>query len=233
MIKRKIRKWVKEKKLNDLDTFYFNMFVQKIQNGINFSLSRFGDGEWSAILDIDGENCDGHTYFKDMGLALRAIFDQPKSYYLGIQPLSMRTMAADIMPYTQAYNQRLFNSDIFHIASEFGLLHPLIEALNTRDTIMVGPQHLDKIQIISPVHHIVIPDSNCWTDKDNTLNALRTELNKTENLVVLFSASMAANVYIDILQSEYGDRHTLLDFGSLWEPYAGNFNRSYHRRIKL
>lgn len=231
MIKRKLRKWLKEKKLNELDTFYYDLFVNKIKNNINFSFCRFGDGEWNAIIDVEGENCDGHQYFDDMGAALRKCFDGQRSYYMGIQPLSIRTMLSHVSPFAFSHNQRYFNADIFHKASEFGMISSFFEALKEREIVLVGPAYLKDINKIKLSRHVVIPEKNCWLERDNTLNELRKELIGKDGTVVLFTASMASNVYIDILHAEYGDKFSFFDVGSLLDPFVGRHTRGYHKKL--
>jgi hypothetical protein len=52
--------------------------------------------------------------------------------------------------------------------------------------------------------------------------------------VISFSAAMPANLMIDALaRSPFGQRQILIDFGSLWDPYAGVKNRSYMKGMDV
>ena len=98
MIRKKLVKWLKEKKLTEQDELYFELFLSRIENNENFSLSRFGDGEWNAVLNVIGENCDGHQYFQDMRIALKQVFEKKNNYYNGIQPLANRQLLPQMLP---------------------------------------------------------------------------------------------------------------------------------------
>src|SRR5210317_64019 len=63
--------------------------TDKIRSGIHFAFSRMGDGEFDCILGNTGANCDGHEYYKEMGIELGDIIEwwseaQPENYYLGL-----------------------------------------------------------------------------------------------------------------------------------------------------
>lgn len=238
MIKRKLRKWLKSKILSELDSFYLALFTEKIRNKLNFSFSRFGDGEWTAILNLDAkENCDGHQYFNDMGEQLKHAFTSSGGYYKGIQPLAWRTMSSNILPLSLPIIDSYFNADIFHKASEYQLIQPFFDALNTREVVLVGPSYLSAQNQIKIKKHIPIPLKNCWLDAENILKSVRKYLDNESvektSVVVLFCASMAANVFVDILHKQYRNQHSFLDVGSLLDPYANINTRGYHKKLKV
>ena len=62
----------------------------KIETGTPVTFSRFGDVEWSAVIGVDGENCDGHTYSKGLQEGLRkALLSEPQ-YDLGMQKFALK-----------------------------------------------------------------------------------------------------------------------------------------------
>lgn len=76
---------------------------------------------------------------------------------------------------------------------------------------------------------IAIPRKNCYLRKGLILRAAQQAILEGAT-VVGFSAGMTSNVLIDILWRDYGDRVALIDFGSVFDPYAGVYSRSYMRR---
>ena len=42
---------------------------------------------------------------------------------------------------------------------------------------------------------------------------------------------MMSNVLIDDLYNEFGNKHILLDMGSVFDPYVNKNTRSYHNKI--
>ena len=53
---------------------------------------------------------------------------------------------------------------------------------------------------------------------------------KYKDVVFAMSSSMATNVIIDELYDEIGDKCSMIDFGSIWDPFVGRHTRSYHRQ---
>ena len=64
--------------------------------------------------------------------------------------------------------------------------------------------------------------------KEEIKTAIRQAMEKIENPVFAFSASMATNVIVDEMYNEIGNDCWMIDFGSIWEPFVGNATRSYH-----
>lgn len=219
-------------KLSEVDHFYFEKFCHNLKNEIPFSFARYGDGEWAAILKSDGENCDGHQYFDDMGTSLSEIIGSPVDYYIGIQPLAIRAMLPRMGALAFPHQNSFFNADILHKASEYGIIHQFFAAMANRRIILVGPEYLRDQYVLQIAEHVLIPEKNCWLERDNTLAALHSTLT-AENDVVLFCASMAANVYVDQMYTAYGKKHSFLDIGSLLDPFAGKLSRGYHRKLKI
>jgi hypothetical protein len=62
----------------------------------------------------------------------------------------------------------------------------------------------------------------------NQINGLLA--GKTEPLLISISASMPAEIMVDRLYHKYGHLHTIIDFGSLWDPLVGVRSRSYMRK---
>ena len=50
--------------LNNLP-FTFDKMIEAIESKENFSLSRWGDGEWMCLLGYKGRNTDKHNYYPD------------------------------------------------------------------------------------------------------------------------------------------------------------------------
>jgi len=58
-------------------------------------------------------------------------------------------------------------------------------------------------------------------------------LSETNNPVLIsLSASMPAEILLDWLYRDYGKKHTIIDFGSLWDQLVGVKSRSYMRNKK-
>jgi hypothetical protein len=199
--------------------------ITHLQNGENFSFSRFGDGEWSCLLGKNGANCDGHAYFHDMGDRLLKIVESNPKYYMGLQTLAESTYPDEIAKYPIEWVE----SDCLHRASIRGEIQPFFDELNKKNIIFVGNHRHQKQNIINVDTFIEVPLNDCWRKYENTLSSLKSIVDKDD--VIIYCASMMANVLIDDIYNEFGDTVTQIDCGSLFEPYMGISIRSYHSKL--
>ena len=206
--------------------FTYDDLVNNIRNKINFSFSRFGDGEWNCIFNKKGSNCDGHTYFTDLGLSLKSVVESSPKYNVGLQNLGYTLWKDEI---DKIPNIKFSDSDILHKASIKGLLPSLFESLNNRDIILVGPKYLSNLDRIKVKHHIIIPKHNCWVERMSVESSIRSMVK--DNDVIIYSASMMSNVIIDSLYNDYTNTITQIDCGSVFDPYVGLITRRYHENI--
>jgi hypothetical protein len=72
-----------------------------------------------------------------------------------------------------------------------------------------------------------------YLKKDILLTRIRTAIDLYQPEVVGFSAGMTTNVLIYDLFPDYGQSLSLVDFGSVWDVYAGRLSRSYQRRMDV
>ena len=203
----------------------YDEILSKIKERKAFSFSRWGDGEFNAIFGDKGKNCDGHQYFPDLGARLEKILLCGPKYAIGLQSLvlSERYKNADrLRQMTYLLGLDWVDADIFHNASHKKRIFELLDVIKERYVIIVGPAHLSKI--FACVHIVTLP-VNCWLNYQQVKNELHFHLDGVNNAVVLFSASMMSNVLIDDFSDSH---HTLIDTGSVFDPYCGVFSRGYH-----
>lgn len=214
-----------------IDEWNYQDLLLCLEQNRQFTFTRFGDGEWNAIFRKEGTNCDKHTYFKDMGDALAEVLISNPDYRLGMQNMATRVQGAPINGFLDLNELKIAwcNADMLHKASIKNNIEPFFKALSERNTIMIGPDYLKTIdKRVKYKHFIEIFSLNCWEQKDYILEECRKI--KLQNPVFSFSASMGANVMIDILHKELKDA-TLIDAGSVYDPYVGVNKRSYHTAI--
>lgn len=208
-----------------------NEILDKIKNKEMFSFSRWGDGEWNCLMadHVGGRNCDGHNYFPDMGERMLNILKSSPKYMVGMQNMAYRQRKEVIDKMTTDYSINWVNADIFHATSiKNNNIDIILEALKGRTVVLVGGNHLMKYSYEHGWGFIEVPRVNCWNNYRETLQTLNELLSNTEeHIVVLFCASMMTNVLIDDLDG----RATLIDMGSVFDPYAGIKSRSYHLKV--
>lgn len=198
-------------------------YIAKINNKENFSFSRFGDGEWNCILQKQGRNCDQHIYYPDMGIRLKSILMKSPNYYVGLQNLAYRLHTDYINQFTEDFNIKWCKSDMLHHDSIKTNLTLFFEAISNRNVLLVAPERLKQLKIWNKF--ISIPDVNCWLNYELIKKEISLALEK--DIVVLYCASMMSNILIDDFSKE---EITQIDCGSIFEPYIGFANRTYHKQ---
>jgi len=207
-------------------------FAEKLQNKEVFSFVRYGDGEWRCILGYKGKNCDKHEYFPRLRVDLSKAVCSNKDMVFGIQNMSIRNMIGEIGPFLKKHNinRKWYDSDILHRANCNGNLYSFIKSLSEHKVAIIGPDHIRKSGI--KFHHFVsVPKVNCYLKVDGiykrTLDAAK------ECSVFLFCASMTSNVLMDRLFDVVGDRISMIDCGSIFDPYSGILSRGIYRSEKF
>jgi len=206
-----------------------------------FALSRYGDGEWKAILigmtggELHGQNADYCTYShivcKELRRALRYQFKLPFEYNL----LNVgRRMKKDIIPFMRKTNLDItwIKGDIMLNDNLAGKFYPFVYQMRKKNVLYVGPQHCKQLGRFFDLKAFVnIPAINATMDKKRIINEILRKIKKHKIDVVGFSAGFAANVFIADLWHLTKKRVTLIDFGSLWDGYFGVQSRSYIHKV--
>jgi len=204
-----------------MDLITFDI-IDHLKSSKNFSFSRFGDGEWACIMNKQGQNCDAHIYYPDLGQRLKNILISQPKYIIGLQNLAYRLHPNLIDTFTKDYQLKWVLSDILHHMSIKENLKPFFEALKGKNIILVAPDRLKALSIWN--QFISISQTNCWNDYELVKKEISLAIKKDS--VVLYCASMMTNVLIDDFKNE---DITQIDCGSIFEPYIGIANRTYHK----
>lgn len=214
-------------------------YVNWITTGQAFAFSRFGDGEWAAILGRAGQTCDGQPYTFSLQRDLSAILVSRPSYYLGLQSLAVRRFGPDIQAWLleRRLSPPWVVADVWHTASIKNQFGPVLDALRIRRVILVGPERLQRLQGILPgMSFVEVAQSDAY----GSLKGVRYHLAKAvarsqkhgPGTLVALCAGPAAKV---LLHEHCGpgvpEGTTWIDFGSVFEPYVGVAIRSYQAPI--
>lgn len=191
-----------------------------------WSLSRYGDTELGCMVGARVANVDGQPVSAKAASDLWATLADPLGYCYGMQPLSLRL---DLVPARIRKAVDWKNSDVLHIASIEGELGPFTEWLKDRRVALIGPKRLMPLGFLWTGGFIEVPLGGCYGDKDRVMEGVRGVLPRAD--VLICCASMLSNTVIHALYPEFGDRVSMIDCGSLWEPYAGIKTRRYHKSL--
>ena len=141
------------------------MPIDMLRENKPFAFSRWGDGEWRAVLGVKDEhhsNCDGHHYFESMCGALRKVLSSRPEYLLGMQPLAMRDYGKEIRDWLKLDGmspEDFINADVFHKAAMKGDWK-FKDYFTAGRHLVVGPAHLRKA--FRTDDFVEVPDKDCW-----------------------------------------------------------------------
>ena len=204
----------------------YTLIIEDLKNKKPFAFSRWGDGEWLNIKKHPGENCDGNKYYHDLGDNLRQIVEVKQDYYMGAQSYknNANVLRSDYHKYP---HQEWINADVFHKASMRVVLGEFVDILKKEKVFYIGNNDLKKLNFID--NFLSIPQKNVWKFKDRVMELIKDNVTK-DHKIFLFSAGMAANVFIHELW-EYDKNNTYIDVGSVFDPYVDKFTRGYHKKV--
>lgn len=208
-----------------------DVLVSRIQVCNQFSLSRWGDGEFHAIFETGlKRNCDGSRITREIGVELKKVLLAKHNYYYCLLDCAIGMFDNKICTLIGDNGRIEWNEgDFFVEASTNGDLFPFIEAVRQRRTAYIGPPHLIEVSNdLGCPFFLQIPRVDAfYFIQDIIINAINLRLNSRVDLF-LVSAGFAAKIIVDRLWEHIGKEVTIIDVGSLFDPYAGVQSRSYN-----
>ena len=173
-----------------------------------------------------------------MGVELADVLIGRPKYMLGMQNFSMRVYGKPIQRFLERNNLtdlRWYTSDVFHHGAIYDGMQDILDAVNTRKVLIVGPPHMKKLRKNGLKYwgFVEVPPKNNYLVLDETYRAILSKVEgEKEPLLISLSASMPAEILADRLYDRIGKQHTIIDFGSLWDPLVGVESRTYMKNKK-
>ena len=197
-----------------------SFYCSRLDAGENFKFLRFGDGEFHCYLGSDiviGKN--EHDIYPALTNKIKSIVDNLNpAHYNALQPFSLTIPEfKNIIP---DYNW--LNADVFHNASEAGELAPFFRSLQKRDVVLVS--NWEKRKFNKSWGFIEVTSRNCFSDYDYVMYNVG---DWPKNTVFLFAASRLS---VPVIYDAPEDC-TMIDIGSLLDPYIGKITRRYHTKM--
>lgn len=226
------------------DNFDFDIMLNMIRDGENFSYSRFGDGEWSAILQnrkTGAFNCDGHQFFPEMGRRLKNIIESKPQYWIGMQNLAKEQNEHD-SEFQRLYqindwtdNEVLTRASIRGNLEQFFGVLKMVRVAQNQAIILVGNKSLKNQDKFHVTTFIEVAPQNCWLQYKEINEKVGRAIHAVHksNPIILYCASMMSNVLIDDMYKLHYNTITQIDCGSVFDPYVGKLSRSYMKKLKL
>lgn len=243
-------------------------FMIKIIKDDHFVMSRFNDGEWYCMRREYRNNLESHPCYEELSKDMLTAIINPYNYkawlddkYLFQASFFWKRWREDYIKWDLKI--KFIKNDIVHVLSreEPRLWIKLIDILNTKNIIIIGPDHIKKFTKLKYDHFINIPYRKCYLSKvyviyqlckklnilDDYLNHKRTKYNNeygnrvitptiqhntvySKKYVVLLCSGMLSNCIIDDLFPFVKDKHTMLDFGSVFDIFI-NDSRIVRRSV--
>jgi hypothetical protein len=198
--------------------------IASLNGGRTFSFSRWGDGEFAALFGDAGANCDGVKYAPDMVTELSAILRTPPNYIIGKQPYHANLYNPARIEQIEALGLQWANADLLHDASKAGKLKPFLKALDGHKVTIIGNPRLRKLDTFFDFDFVDVHGNDAWSQRHELLAQVPT------SGVVLFAAGITSNWLIDKV---HGKGATLIDIGSLLDPFVGDRTRNYHKGVDV
>lgn len=225
--------------VNELTVSYL---TSRLTEGKPFAFLRYGNGEWGCILRTAVRTGSGSHTLKPPALrdglvrGIRRHQGVSNSYYLGMQSLSYLTRVSLLSRIEDWLSKRApksvwYGADVLHKASMKTKLNPMIQQLRKMRVVVVGPKWLRKLNegVFGYVGFVEVPSRDCFYQYKRLKTELISKLDK--QTVVVFCAGPPAKMMISEIYEQLGNKHFLIDYGSMWDPYCGKHSRRYHKRI--
>lgn len=206
-------------------------YARLVRARVPYCQINYGDGEWACLLGREGENCNGEVYDPALAKMLQRTLTEPVGQWAGSNPGWRLKGEADAWIAKNSVAVEWVDKEVLPSANANGQLRPWLEAVRTRDVIVVGPRHLGSLAdsvIGAGWVHVPVADATAWTEAHRTCDILRLGI-RPGNLV-LFACGMATNVMIHQLWPEYRGHVTMHDIGALLDPYVGVWSRNGYRK---
>ena len=216
-------------------------YVNMLKEHQPFAFARYGNGEWGCLLGTakvtgsGSQRLDIEKLRKGIQSSIKSSVGD-KYFFLGLQS---RGYLANIslLPKIEAAVAKHFpevkwvEGEVFAKASWKVQLNPMVRELRKQRMVVVGPKWLKalKHRAFQYEQFIEVAPRDCFKTYRQTRNAI---LRVKTGSVVSFSAGPTSKALIGAVRRARGDELTLIDFGSVWDPYAGKNTRRYHVRIR-
>ncbi len=147
--------------------FTFDSLIESLNIKKNFSLSRWGDGEWMCLLGdwAEGKNTDNHRYYPDMGERLKEILvTGGKGELLALQSLAVKDLG-HLPAFNNFVNVNTWSANAEILSRNHARDKEFFKALEGRDVVLVGNGYLREVPF-KVRQFVEIPLVNCWLEYD-------------------------------------------------------------------
>ena len=195
-----------------------------------FTQANYGDGEWGCLLGRSGRNSNGEDYNRAIASALRKTISEPRFTFYGWNPgnkiidEAQQYLADNDIRVCWVYKEILANANCR------GEIGSFFKALQARNTLLVGPEHLKSLEIIKHNSFVEVPTFNAFNCSVDTISAIIYQTTTHCCDCILFCSGMATNTMMWQLCKLMPETTTMLDMGAIFDPYVCVLSRSGYRK---
>lgn len=217
--------------------FSMQEILSRIESPNGLQYARFGDGAFYCLRGDQGQNCDGVIYTPDQAVALLEVILNPNIIH-GMAKIGVREANASQWLVDNKINIEWVNADTVHDASDNGTLRPFVECISNYKIILVGAKHLTRLRAF-PIHQFIgVHPTHAFEEVPRIYQEIVKTLKNNKSVqayrpIVLLSAGQAASpTLVSLLSREDScSGVSVLDIGSIWDPYVGVLSRKNHRQV--
>lgn len=222
----------------------FDLFLNKIKIGENFSLSRWGDGE---LMILEGKPIDirykGNGEFRYdpkmeeyVGVREKLMSSytyQDDNYYIGVAcPCCVGQEKYEYMKKKSGQNEKYLTwANIFVNANYKRTRNELIPELDNHRVFLVVNENAKLNNLSFKPELVLYVGSDAWINNYCLVEMIHDiiSVNNLKNCIFLFAAGPLANILTYELWKYSSKENTYIDIGSILDPYLElKLTRGYH-----
>ncbi len=209
-------------------------YLAMLREGEPFAFARYGDGEILCMFPSHmSQNCDGSRFLPELVEPMKDVFRKHHPHYHALvdaagfpsiaeQARAFEDFLARVWP-----DARFHDGEVWQRLAFEGRISELASALTAKSFALVGGEHLaaaSRIRGMGEFQHIVTPGQDAFLSHDAIVKECEDAYARGAR-VFGFAAGFASKVLIchlwPILKGA-----TLIDLGSVLDPFCGKLSRS-------
>tara|TARA_R110002012_G_scaffold113857_1_gene259984 strand:+ start:669 stop:1337 length:669 start_codon:yes stop_codon:yes gene_type:complete len=220
---------------------FYRFILDEIDANRTFSLIRFGDGELQCIINTStgygGGNADGDPYLPKLGEYLKKMILNPTradSFHYCLNGEYFKGEVGKDLRKKGSWNDKIKWQDayVFIEALLDNKLDEFISRLNKNHSVLVGAKYMHKVDIDFD-DKIEIAQRASFGESGRVIKELDEILSEEKKSIVVFTAGMSANVFVNEAFKKWGTQHTFIDLGSVLDSMVeSRIHRSYFSQLK-
>lgn len=213
----------------------FDIFLNRVKNKENFTITRFGDGE---MMIINGKSLNllskgvgefaydsnNEKYVNSRDLLKKSFTYQSDDYYVGVAcKCCVGEEKYENMKITSGQKEENLTWANIFVNSNFNLFNSkMIPALSNRKIYLVCHEASNTTNLPFVVEKVYNVKTDAWLHDLDLITKLKNEIIESDlyDVIFLISAGPFANILVQQL-NEHNNNNTYIDLGSVLDKHLG------------